>query len=74
MMQKISDIQKQYFTTSDYNKFMNDILDAKIKNKELVNKCDISGFINNSDLNNKIATLETKAKLKADKNRKITNI
>ena len=28
---KISDIEGKYFTTSDYNKFTNDILDAKIK-------------------------------------------
>ena len=28
--------------TSDYNKFMSDILDAKIKPKELVDKSNIS--------------------------------
>ena len=45
----MSDIESKYFTTSDYNKFMNNILDAKIKNKKLVNKS-VSGFIDNSDL------------------------
>ena len=32
---------------------MNNILDTKIKNKKLVNEFDISGFINNYDLNEK---------------------
>ena len=32
---------------------MNDILDAKIKNKKSVNESDISGFINESDLQKK---------------------
>ena len=31
---KISDVEKKYFTTFDYNVFMNDILDAKIKQKK----------------------------------------
>ena len=30
---KISDIQGKYFTTSDYNNFMGDIFDAKIKQR-----------------------------------------
>ena len=33
---KISDIRKKYFTTSDYNRFMSNILYAKIKQKEQV--------------------------------------
>ena len=33
---KILDVESKYFTTSDFNKFTNDILDAKIKNKNLV--------------------------------------
>ena len=32
-----------------YQTLTNDILDAKIKNKELVDKSDISRFTNNSD-------------------------
>ena len=35
-----------------------------MKEKELVNKSDISGVINNSDLDEKIAILVTKAELK----------
>ena len=44
----------------------NNIFDAKIKNKQLVNKYNISGFTNNTGLNEKIKTLATKTKLKAD--------
>ena len=37
------------FTTSDYNKSMCDILDAKIKEKGLVHKLAIARFINNNN-------------------------
>ena len=47
---EISDIEGKYFTTSDYNKFTSEILDAKIKQKELVNKSDISNLVKDSDL------------------------
>ena len=53
-------MEGKYFTTSDYNKFTNEILDAKIKNKKLVNKSDISEFINSSNLDKKIETLQQK--------------
>ena len=33
---KISNIKKKYFMTSDYNKYISEILDAKIKEKGLV--------------------------------------
>ena len=45
---------------------MNSIAGGKIRNKELANKSDIFGFINNTDLNKYIETLLTKAELKAD--------
>ena len=61
---KILEIKRKYFTTSAYNKFKSDILDAKIKQKELVNKSDISNLIKNSGLIIKLTTLATKAKLK----------
>ena len=51
---KIKHIDSKYFTTSDYSKFTNHTFSAKVENKELVNKSDISGFINNSDLDKKI--------------------
>ena len=66
---KIPDIESKYFTTSKYNKFMNEIIGNKMKEKELVKKSDISGFINNSDLDNKIATLATKAELKSEQDK-----
>ena len=37
---KISDIKAKYFTISDYNKFAEEILDAKMKEKGLVDKFD----------------------------------
>ena len=49
MMQKYQILKKGYFKTSDYNKFTREILDVKIKDKDIANKSDFSGFINNSD-------------------------
>ena len=40
-----------------------------IKSKILVDKSAISGFINNADLDNKVATSATKAELKAEKDK-----
>ena len=50
MMPKISNIEIKYFTRYDYNKFTGEILNAKIKEKQLVNKSDIFGFKDDSDL------------------------
>ena len=33
---KISDIEDKYFTISDYNKFTNEIVDAKMKKQKIV--------------------------------------
>ena len=63
---KISDIESKYFTTADYNNCTSQPLDVKIKQKELVDKSVISGFINNSDLDKKVATLATKSELKQE--------
>ena len=63
---KISDIGKKYFTTSDYNKFTNDILDTKIKNKKLVNEFHISVLINNTGLDEKIKKLTAKEEVKVE--------
>ena len=54
---KISDIEGKYFTASDYNKFMSDIIDAKIKQKALVKKSDISNLVKNSDLDKSISNI-----------------
>ena len=53
---KISDIERKYFTTPDYNKFTSDIIDTKIKQKELIDKFDISNLVKDSDLNTNLAT------------------
>ena len=37
-----------------------------MKHKQLTDKSEYAGFINNSDLNKKVATLATKAELKAE--------
>ena len=66
---KTSDIESKYFTTADCNKFTSQTLDAKIKEKELVDKSAIAGFINNGNLNKKVATLATNAELKAEQNK-----
>ena len=43
---------------------MNDILDAKIKQKKMVNESNITDLVKNFDLNTKLVTLATKEKLK----------
>ena len=47
---KILEIKRKYLTTSDYNKITSNILDAKIKQKELVSKSDTSNLVKDSDL------------------------
>ena len=49
--------------------FTSQTLDAKIKQKGLVDKSAIYGFINNTDLDRRVATLAKKAKLKAEQER-----
>ena len=63
---KILDIESKYFTTADYNKFTSQTLDAKIKQKGLVDKSDIVEFINSADLDKKVATLAKKSELKTE--------
>ena len=61
MMLKINKILRvNIIIASNYNKFMNEILDLKTKNKKLVNKSDISEFIQNTDLDGKMKKLATK--------------
>ena len=61
---KISDIKSKCFATADYNKFTSQILDAKIKQKELVDKSAIAGFINNADLDKKRSYMSSKRRMK----------
>lgn len=62
---KTWDIAEKFVTTSDYNKFASDIPDSKIKKKGLACKSNSSSLVKNFDLNAKIATLATEAKLHA---------
>ena len=55
----------KYFTKSDYKKLMGKTRDSKIKERRFVNKSDLSGFIDHSDLDKKMATLATKTKIKS---------
>ena len=44
---------------------MNDIFDAKIKSKQLINKSDIYGFINNTDLDGDTTKISSKIRIKS---------
>ena len=63
---KIKGIKGKYFTTANYNKFTSDILDVKIKLKELFNKLDIDKIlinINTKNTSNKTTHIEADKKL-----------
>ena len=47
------DTESKYFIIADYNNCTTQTLDAKIKQKELVDKFSIDGFIKNAVLNKK---------------------
>ena len=59
---KALDIEKKYFTTSDYKIFNKKILDGKIKENKLADQFDISDI-------SKFATLATKAELKSEQDK-----
>ena len=59
-MQKYQTLNLNNFTTSDYNRLTNEIIDNKIKEKELFKKSNTCGFINNFNLDIKIAAQKTK--------------
>ena len=55
---KTSGIEQAYFTNFGYNKFTKEIFDAKMKEKGLVDKSDISNLVKRlKNLNAKLATL-----------------
>ena len=62
-----SDIWAKYFTTSDYNRCT--VLNKKIKEKALVDKSDVYGVVDNSELKKKIEKLATKAELKNEQDK-----
>ena len=45
------------------------LTDEKIKGNELVKKADVSGFVNNSNLDNEIATVAAKEELKVQQDK-----
>ena len=59
---KLLYIESKYITTTNYNKFTSKRLDAKIKQKELVSKSEISHFGKNVDLNLKNSYISNKSK------------
>ena len=71
---EILDIKFKYFTTTNYNRFTNEKIDLKIKLKELANKFDIAGFIDNSDFNKKGGNISNKSRIKKAEQDKITKL
>ena len=63
---KMSEIKTKYFTTSDYNKFTSNTLDAKITQKKLVNKYDLKEKREILTTKEEIKILTTETELKAD--------
>ena len=51
-------MEENYFTTSNYDKFLSETLDTKIKEKGLVDKPNIPNLIKNSVLNTKLAIMQ----------------
>ena len=68
---KILEHETKYLTTSNYNRFTAETLEAKIKEKGLINKSNIFNLVNRYDLNAKLVTLATKAELKAGQDKRV---
>ena len=66
---KISEMGNKYFTTSDYDKFTSNTLDAKITQKKLVNESDLNEKIKTLATKEEIKTLATKGELKAEQDK-----
>ena len=47
---KISEIERKYFVTADSDKLARSIFDIKVREKELVDKSNISILVKNSEL------------------------
>ena len=65
LIPKLLEIKGKYFPTSDYNRFLTDIIRV-INEKEIVKKADFSNLV--KDLNTKLA------ELKAEKEKKIVKL
>ena len=60
---KISDIEVKYFDTSNYNKFMSNILDEKIK--KIVDKFNISNLVKKFRFKHKTCNIFNKSRIKS---------
>ena len=69
MMQKYLTLTKNILVLLIIINLQIKLTDEKIKWNELVKKADVSGFINNSNLDNKIATVAAKKELKAQQDK-----
>ena len=67
---EIKNIKNKYFTTSDYNKFTNNILCSKITSKKLVNEPSQNEKIK-LPTKEKMNKLATKAELKAEQDKRV---
>ena len=70
---KISNNESKYITTVDYNTFASNTLDAKIKQKRLVNEFDLNEKTKTLATKEEVKTLATKAELNAEQD-KIKNL
>ena len=59
-MKQKKDIECEYLTTLDYNKFTNNILDAEITEKKLFNGSDIADFVKKTDFYDQLKILNKK--------------
>ena len=59
---EIKDIKNKYFTTSDYNMFMNNILDEKIKTEKLVNESVLNEKIKEEIKNSNKGRIKSRAR------------
>ena len=66
---EISDIEEEYFTSPDYNKFTNEITETETKEKTIVDNSCTSNLIKIFDSNTKLATSATKVELKTIKDK-----
>ena len=66
---KISEMEKKYFTTSEYNKFTSNTFDAKLTQKKLVNEYNLNEKITTLAAKEEIETLATKTELKVDQDK-----
>ena len=62
-------MENRCFTTSDYNKFTSNTLDAKITQKKLVNESDLDKKIKTLGIKEEIKTLATKVELTAEQDK-----